>query len=68
MQLVSGARYDLNPGWGDMQASLAAVFREAPWTLRRGLYVRVDDMPDAAFSLYLGSAAEQISEIGQKGF
>ena len=46
-----------------MQASLAAVFREAPWTLRRGLYVRVDDMPDAAFSLYLGSAAEQISEI-----
>eukprot|EP00434_Breviolum_minutum_P035469 symbB.v1.2.031399.t1/scaffold3642.1/size52775/7 len=48
--------YDLNPGWGDMQASLAAVFREAPWTLRRGLYVRVDDMPDAAFSLYLGES------------
>ena len=48
------ARYDLNPGWGDMQASLAAIFWEAPWTLRRGLYVRLDDIPNATFSLYIG--------------
>jgi hypothetical protein len=48
------ARYDLNPGWGDMQTSLAAIFWEAPWTLRRGLYVRLDDIPNAAFSLYIG--------------
>lgn len=48
--------YDLNPGWGDMQTSLAAIFWEAPWTLRRGLYVRLDDIPNAAFSLYIGES------------
>lgn len=50
---VKHFRYDLNPGWSDMQASLALVFREAPWSLRRGLYVRSGDS-SAAFSLYIG--------------
>lgn len=51
-------RYDLNPGWNEMQASLAAVFREAPWTLRRGLHVRKEESAAgaAAFSLYIGEA------------
>eukprot|EP00913_Durusdinium_trenchii_P000709 g661.t1 len=50
--------YDLNPGWNEMQASLAAVFREAPWTLRRGLHVRKEESAAgaAAFSLYIGES------------
>ena len=50
----STARYELNPGWGEMQSSLAATFTEAPWTLRRGLYVRFSDDQEALFSLFLG--------------
>ncbi|CAJ1344477.1 unnamed protein product [Effrenium voratum] len=48
--------YELNPGWGEMQSSLAATFTEAPWTLRRGLYVRFSDDQEALFSLFLGDS------------
>mmetsp|Transcript_37501 Transcript_37501/g.83737 ORF Transcript_37501/g.83737 Transcript_37501/m.83737 type:complete len:841 (-) Transcript_37501:158-2680(-) len=48
--------YDLNPGWGEMQSSLATVFRENPWALRRGLYLRQDDDQKVIFSAYLGDS------------
>jgi len=57
-------QYELNPGWGDLQASLCAAFREAPWSLRRGLYLRNGDDEKSLFSVYLGDSG-MLRSVGQ---
>ncbi|CAE7263289.1 unnamed protein product [Symbiodinium pilosum] len=56
-------QYELNPGWGDMQAGLSAAFREAPWSLQRGLYLS-HGSENAIFSIYLGESGT-LQSIGQ---
>jgi len=49
--------YQLNTGWAKLQESLKAAKGDAPWILKRGLYIPAGDMPPgASTSVSLGDS------------